>query len=149
MMMQYLRFSLAQQTYAVSMQVIQEITNWTELTTVPNTPAEMCGLLCWRSEVIPVFDFKQRWHETTQKYSFTTVIMVVQIKGRNAGQETSTLMGVILDDFGNTCEADEVEQPADIPAGYAPSSYLQAWIHTQEQHIGVLNLERLFYTHSI
>jgi purine-binding chemotaxis protein CheW len=58
--LQYLRFSLGEGTYAVSIEVVREILQAGAMTALPLAPAFMRGVMNLRGAVVPVVDLRAR-----------------------------------------------------------------------------------------
>lgn len=57
---EYLAFRLADETYAVPIDMVREIVKVPPLTEVPRSGAELLGVINLRGEVLPVYDLKLR-----------------------------------------------------------------------------------------
>lgn len=77
----YLTFSLAGEEYGIGILKIKEIIGMMPITTVPQTPAFVKGVINLRGKVIPVIDLRLRFHMNAIEYSERTCIIVVEITG--------------------------------------------------------------------
>jgi purine-binding chemotaxis protein CheW len=77
----YLTFSLAGEEYGIGILKIKEIIGMMPITTVPQTPAFVKGVINLRGKVIPVIDLRLRFHMNAIDYSERTCIIVVEISG--------------------------------------------------------------------
>src|ERR1035437_34713 len=53
-------FSLNKQRFAIPLNMVKQIIRAVEVTSVPNTPQTICGVINYHGSVIPVYDFHQR-----------------------------------------------------------------------------------------
>jgi purine-binding chemotaxis protein CheW len=89
----YLTFSMANEEYGISILMIKEIIGMMPITTVPQTPSFVKGVINLRGKVIPVIDLRLKFGMEGIDYTERTCIIVVEI----AGEEGSILMGVVVE----------------------------------------------------
>ena len=106
---QYLTFFLAEEEYAVSIQKVKEIIEYTSITKVPKVPRWIRGVINLRGNVVPVVDLAVRFGLDERPITKTTCIVIVEVQ-----QDTeNTVMGVIADAVNQVIELnpDDIEQP--------------------------------------
>ena len=89
----YLTFSLADEEYGISILKIKEIIGMMPITTVPQTPEFVKGVINLRGKVIPVIDLRLRFGMDSIDYTERTCIIVVEIEG-HAG---TVQIGIVVD----------------------------------------------------
>jgi purine-binding chemotaxis protein CheW len=89
----YLTFTLANEEYGIGILKIKEIIGLMPITTVPQTPEFVKGVINLRGKVIPVIDLRLKFGMEPIDYAERTCIIVVEMAGK-AGQ---ILMGVVVD----------------------------------------------------
>ncbi len=89
----YLTFSLADEEYGISILKIKEIIGMMSITTVPQTPEFVKGVINLRGKVIPVIDLRLRFGMEAIDYTERTCIIVVEIDG-SAG---IVQIGIVVD----------------------------------------------------
>jgi purine-binding chemotaxis protein CheW len=89
----YLTFILAGEEYGIGILKIKEIIGMMPITTVPQTPAFVKGVINLRGKVIPVMDLRLRFGMEAIDYTERTCIIVVEIGG-SAG---TIQIGVVVD----------------------------------------------------
>jgi len=89
----YLTFSLDQEEYGIGILKIKEIIGMMPITSVPQTPAFVKGVINLRGKVIPVIDLRLRFGMGEIDYTDRTCIIVVEIEGA-AGM---VLIGSVVD----------------------------------------------------
>jgi len=77
----YLTFSLDQEEYGIGILKIKEIIGMMPITSVPQTPAFVKGVINLRGKVIPVIDLRLRFGMGEIDYTDRTCIIVVEIEG--------------------------------------------------------------------
>ena len=89
----YLTFTLAQEEYGIGILKIKEIIGMLPITSVPQTPEFVKGVINLRGKVIPVMDLRLRFGMPSIDYSDRTCIIVVEI----GGQAGTILVGIVVD----------------------------------------------------
>ena len=89
----YLTFTLAEEEYGIGILKIKEIIGMLPITSVPQTPDFVKGVINLRGKVIPVMDLRLRFGMPSIDYSERTCIIVVEIDG-NSG---TILIGIVVD----------------------------------------------------
>ena len=89
----YLTFTLAEEEYGIGILKIKEIIGMLPITSVPQTPEFVKGVINLRGKVIPVMDLRLRFGMPSIDYSERTCIIVVEI----GGQAGTILVGIVVD----------------------------------------------------
>lgn len=89
----YLTFNLAEEEYGIGILKIKEIIGMLSITSVPQTPEFVKGVVNLRGKVIPVMDLRLRFGMPSMDYSERTCIIVVEIDG----QAGTILVGIVVD----------------------------------------------------
>ncbi|MFH2064293.1 MAG: chemotaxis protein CheW [Pseudomonadota bacterium] len=89
----YLTFTLVEEEYGIGILKIKEIIGMMAVTTVPQTPAFVKGVINLRGKVIPVMDLRLRFGMEAIDYTERTCIIVVEIEG-TAG---TIQIGIVVD----------------------------------------------------
>ena len=89
----FLTFVLAGEEYGISILKIKEIIGMMPITTVPQTPEFVKGVINLRGKVIPVMDLRLRFGMEAMDYTERTCIIVVEIQG-SAG---TVQIGIVVD----------------------------------------------------
>ncbi|MBU0985809.1 MAG: chemotaxis protein CheW [Proteobacteria bacterium] len=89
----YLTFSLAEEEYGIGILKIKEIIGMMPITTIPQTPDFVKGVINLRGKVIPVIDLRLRFGIKAIDYIERTCIIVVEIGGRVG----TVQVGIVVD----------------------------------------------------
>ena len=89
----YLTFALAQEEYGLEILKVREIIGYVDVTSVPQTPHHVKGVINLRGQVIPVVDLRAKFGMDTTDVTDETCIIVVETT--HAGRKHST--GIIVD----------------------------------------------------
>lgn len=97
---QYLTFHIAGEEYAVSILRVKEIITYGTLTTVPQTPASIRGVINLRGSVVPVVDLAVKFGLPSRPVTVRTCIVIVELNF--AGEPT--VMGIMADSVSQVVE---------------------------------------------
>lgn len=89
----YLTFTLDKEDYGIGILKIKEIIGMMPITTVPQTPDYVEGVINLRGKVIPVIDLKLRFGMEKIDYTDRTCIIVVEIEARSG----DLMIGIVVD----------------------------------------------------
>ncbi len=89
----YLTFALADEEYGIGILKIKEIIGMMPITTVPQTPDFVKGVINLRGKVIPVMDLRLRFGMEPIDYNDRTCIIVVEVTGQNG----TVQIGIVVD----------------------------------------------------
>jgi purine-binding chemotaxis protein CheW len=89
----YLTFALAGEEYGISILKIKEIIGMMPITTIPQTPEFVKGVINLRGKVIPVVDLRLRFGMERINYTERTCIIVVEISGGSG----TVMIGIVVD----------------------------------------------------
>ncbi len=89
----YLTFSMAEEEYGIGIIKIKEIIGMMPITSVPQTPEFVKGVINLRGKVIPVVDLRLRFGMESIDYTERTCIIVVEIEG----QSGTVMIGIVVD----------------------------------------------------
>ena len=103
----YLTFTMADEEYGIGILKIKEIIVMMPITSVPQTPGFVKGVINLRGKVIPVIDLRLRFGMGEKEYNDRTCIIVVEIQ-RNSG---AVIIGIVVDSVSEVLniKADEIE----------------------------------------
>ena len=106
----YLTFTLAEEEYGIGILKIKEIIGMLPITSVPQTPDFVKGVINLRGKVIPVIDLRLRFSMGEIDYTERTCIIVVEIDG----QAGTVLIGIVVDSVSEVLNV-KGEDVADTP----------------------------------
>lgn len=89
----YLTFQLAEEEFGIGVLKVREIMGLQEITTVPQTPGHIKGVINLRGKVVPVIDLRLKFGFSAAEYTQRTCIIVTQVRGESG----SILMGIVVD----------------------------------------------------
>jgi purine-binding chemotaxis protein CheW len=98
----YLTFSLDQQEYGIAILKVREIIGMMPITSVPQTPDYVKGVINLRGKVIPILDCRRKFGIALAEQTDQTCIIVVDV----AGAVETLLTGIIVD---SVCEVMDIK----------------------------------------
>ncbi|SHJ91860.1 purine-binding chemotaxis protein CheW [Desulfatibacillum alkenivorans DSM 16219] len=105
----YLTFTLAEEEYGIGILKIREIIGMMPVTTVPQTPDFVKGVINLRGKVIPIVDLRLRFGMGSMEYTERTCIIVVEI----ASENVTVQIGIVVDSVSEVLNirAEDIEPP--------------------------------------
>ena len=107
---QYLTFLLGGEEYGIEILKVQEIRSYSAITTVPNTPRAVKGVMNLRGHIVPVVDLRIRFGMAETEYGRFAVVIVVTIGGKVVGLLADGVADVL------TISKTEIQAPPDFGA---------------------------------
>lgn len=89
----YLIFHLSGEEFAIPVLEVREIIGIQNITSVPQTPAYVRGVINLRGKVIPVIDLRMKFSLPQMEYTARTCIIVVNVRGA----EGPIVMAIVVD----------------------------------------------------
>ncbi|HDN26415.1 MAG TPA: chemotaxis protein CheW [Thioploca sp.] len=143
----YLTFVLATEEYAVDILRVQEIKGWNKVTTIPNTPGYICGVINLRGTIVPIIDLRLRFNLEHLAYGQMTVVVVVKVLSVD-GKER--IMGIVVDgvsDVYDVAEAD-IKPPPDF-GSVITTEFVKGLATVDEKMVIVLDIDRLLNSNEL
>ena len=69
-------FTSCNQEYAIDIESVREIRNWTQATPIPSSPFYIEGIINIRGTVIPLVDFCKKINKNNKEYDKNAIIIV-------------------------------------------------------------------------
>jgi len=91
----YLTFVLGNEEYGLEILKVREIIGMMDITSVPQTPKFVKGVINLRGKVIPIVDLRLKFSMPEAEYTKETCIIVVDIKGIFVGIVVDTVKEVL------------------------------------------------------
>ena len=137
---QYLTFILAEEEYGVDILRVQEIKGWDNVTSIPNTPDYIKGVINLRGTIVPIVDLRERFNLPSTEYSATTVVIVLRVDSDTG----SRIMGMVVDAVSEVYNIPEEELKPAPDFGQAISTdFVRGLATVDEQMVIVLDVDHL------
>lgn len=137
---QYLTFMLAGEEYGVDILRVQEIKGWDTVTSLPNTPAYIKGVINLRGTIVPLIDLRERFGLEHLAYGATTVVIVLKV----VHDHGERIMGLIVDavsDVYNVSGA-QLRPPPDC-GGAISTAFVKGLATVEEKMVVLLDIDYL------
>jgi purine-binding chemotaxis protein CheW len=136
----YLTFALDDEHYGVPVLKVREIIKVLHITTVPQMPPHVKGVINLRGKVMPVVDLRLKFGLPARDYTDRTCIIVVDL----AARQRTVLMGVIVDTVSDVMHvsAEELAPPPDFGDANT-GGFIEALAKVKGTVKILLNLDRM------
>jgi len=138
---QYLTFKLDRELFAVDIDKVREVLEFTSVTKVPRTPTFMRGVINLRGNVVPVVDMRLKLGLSMTEKTVDTCVVIAEV----AINGEKMVLGALVD---------SVQEVIDLDSGnIAPPPHIGSRVDTtvirgmgkrDDQFIMILDLDRVF-----
>ena len=90
----YLTFSIGTEQYALEIRYVVDIIGIQDITSVPDQPEYVKGVINLRGKIIPIMDIRIRFMKQEREYDDRTCIIVVDMKEISVGIVVDTVLEV-------------------------------------------------------
>ncbi len=138
---EYMVFKLDVEDYGVDILEVVEIRGWQTVTSIPNSPECVLGVLNLRGAIVPIIDLRIRLGLPVRPYDEQTVVIVLRVKS----EEGIRIMGIAVDSVSDVVRArsEEIGQSPDFGTD-VDTDFIAGLATTQQGMIRLLKLEALF-----
>ncbi len=137
---QFLTFMLADEEYGVDILRVQEIRGWGAVTTIPNTPEYVEGVINLRGTIVPLINLRKRFDLELIEHGPTTVVVVLKAY---CGNRERT-MGIVVDAVSEVHAVRETEiKPAPEWSEVVNTNMLRGLATISDQLIILVDVDRL------
>ncbi|MDH4320651.1 MAG: chemotaxis protein CheW [Desulfobulbaceae bacterium] len=140
----FLTFSLAREEYGLLINQVKEIIGMMPVSSIPQTPQFIKGVINLRGKVIPIIDLRLKFGmEETQHSEKTCIIVIERKKGSGARS-----MGIIVDSVSEvlTIRPENIDPPP-AWAGIENNTYIEGIAKTGNTIKMLLNIEEVLTGH--
>ncbi len=133
--LQLVSFNLGNEEYAVDILKVQEINRMVEITTIPNAPSYVEGVINLRGKVIPVINLRKKFGFESKEMDAHSRIIVVDV---------GNTVGLIVDSVSEVLRlsSDTVEPPPKM-TGNGSAEYIMGIGKLQDRLLILLDIESL------
>ena len=138
---QYLTFKLDDEVFAVGIDKVREVLDYTSVTKVPQTPDFMRGVINLRGSVVPVVDMRLKFGMAKTEKTVNTCIIIVEI---NLEGET-TVLGALADSVQEVLDLEPQQiEPAPKIGTKLRTDFIRGMGKRDEQFIIILEIDKVF-----
>ena len=142
----HLTFKLDREEYGIEILKIKEIIGIMSITTVPQTPDYVKGIINLRGKIIPVVDLRMMFGMATLDYTERTCIVVVEIQ-RSSG---AVFVGLVVDEVSEVVnlKREDIEDSPEFSVAL-DTDYILGLAKTDGGVKILLDIERMLNTEEI
>jgi len=138
---QYLTFKLDEEVFALGIDKVREVLDYTSVTKVPQTPDFMRGVINLRGSVVPVVDMRLKFAMAKTEKTVNTCIIIVEI---NLEGET-TVLGALADSVQEVLDLEPHQiEPAPKIGTKLRTDFISGMGRRGEQFIIILDIDKVF-----
>lgn len=132
----FLTFTLEDNLYGISIKFVTEIIGMQEVTTVPETPDFLKGIINLRGKVVPIIDVRLKFGKPEREYNERTCVIVVEVD--------NLYVGLIVDMVDDVLTIpDEKIAPPPVGTGGYDNRYIEGIGQVDDKVILLLDAERI------
>ncbi len=133
---QYFVFGLEDQRYALSLATVLKVIRAVELTSLPEAPENLLGLINLGGEIIPVLDMRKRFHLPNREIDLNDRIIICKGSARTIAFVADMVEGVV--EFAS----EEVDEAVHILPEM--EDYIEGVGKLNDDTVLIYDLDRLF-----
>jgi len=107
---EFLTFRIGTEEFCVDIMSVREIRGWSPATTLPHSPAFVCGVINLRGTVLPIIDLADRLGFSPTQPTARHVIIVVQVGRQSIGLLVDAVSDILMQ------PPDSIQETPDIAA---------------------------------
>jgi purine-binding chemotaxis protein CheW len=138
---QFLTFKLEDELFALDIEQVREVLDFTSITKVPQTPDYMRGVINLRGRVVPVVDLRLKFGKTMAEQTVNTCVIIVEVQ--MDGEKV--VMGAMADAVQEVLdlEPDQIEPPPRLGTKLN-TEFIRGMGKHADQFIIILDIDRVF-----
>ncbi len=138
---QYLTFTLDNEQYAVEVNKVKEVLEYTEVTKVPRTQEFMRGVINLRGSVVPVVDLRLKFDMGKTEQTIDTSIVVLEV----VIDDDTVTIGALADSVQEVIGLNDSQiEPAPSIGTKIDNRFIRGIGKLSEQFIIILDIDRIF-----
>ncbi len=138
---QILSFILGEEEYGVDILRVQEIKGWEKITSIPNSPDYVMGVINLRGAVAPIIDLRVRFGLKNISYDDSTVVVILRATDSSF---TEKIIGLVVDGVSDVhgISLDSLQSAPEI-RGAIHTEYVNGLATIGEKMVIVLHADQL------
>lgn len=137
---QYLTFILGDEEYGVNVLKVQEIKGWESVTSIPNAPEYVLGVVNLRGIVVPIIDLRVRFGLDNADFDATTVVVIVKAVEVDKERTVGMVVDAISDVYNVSSK--DINDVPDLGSAVT-TSFITGLTTVDEKMIILLNVDLL------
>jgi purine-binding chemotaxis protein CheW len=134
---QYLTFFMGGEEFGINILSVQEIRGWEEITSIPNSPKHVLGVMNLRGTVSPIIDLRFSFGIKDLSYTDETVVIIVSVETEG----NPKIIGIVVDAVSDVYNFSQSQvQPSPELAQTNQAQYVKGLGSTDEKMVILLAL---------
>lgn len=143
-LIQLVGFNIGKAHFGVDILMVQEIIRMAPITSVPNSPDFIEGVINLRGNIIPVIDLRKRLNlDGTTSIGSNTRVLIVRVDERVTGFIVDSVSKVLK------IQGESIEPPPEIVVAGLKSKYIHGVCKLDEALLILLDFGRILQVHEI
>ena len=134
--MKVLVFKLGNEEYGINVQEVQEIWSYERITSIPNAPFYVKGVINLRGNIVPIIDLRIRFGLDQLSYNHLTVVVVISVG--------TCVIGMVVDSVADVTRfiEDQVKPVPNLGTALT-ADYLIGVASVDERMVLLLDVEKI------
>lgn len=133
---QFVSFTVGAEEYGIDIMQVREIKGWTEVTSLPNQPPHMRGVMNLRGVIVPIYDMRARFGQGLTDASPTHVVIIVQVHDKTVGILVDAVSDIL------TVRGDQISPIPEVE--YSENArFLEGMVTMNDRMVAVMSLAKL------
>lgn len=139
---QLVTFELGDEKYGVDVLSVREIIRMTSITSMPNAPEYVEGVINLRGTVVPIISLRQRFYLPSHENDSHSRILIMEMAD-------GKLIGFVVDGVSEVIRvtAENIQPPPDVVVQQGAQECIAGILQRDERLLIVIDLARLFADH--
>lgn len=131
-----LTFTLGKEEYGIEILKVQEIRGYDAVTTIPNSPDFIKGVINLRGVIVPIVDLRIKFNLGAAEYNQFTVVIILSVASR--------VVGIVVDSVSDVLAltGDQLRPPPELGTSM-DTSYIIGLGALEDRMLILLDIERL------
>jgi len=145
----YLTFVLNEENYGINIHCVREIIAMMKVTTVPNLPHFIKGVINLRGQIIPVIDMRLKFHLPEKEYDDKTIIIIAMVSSPSNPDENIQI-GFIVDATNEVLavSSENIAPPPKFGTNIN-TDFIEGIYQDDNRVVMIINLVKIFTTEEI
>lgn len=131
-----LTMTIGSETYALAVDEVEEVVELRAITSIPNAPAPVSGIVSVRGTIVAILDVRDRLRASSPPPDADPRLVIVKDRGGMAGFAVDRVSRVLK------CDPAEVEPPPALSSGEI-SGTVKGMVRRGDQVVSLIDIERL------
>jgi purine-binding chemotaxis protein CheW len=137
----YLSFTINKELYAVNVEKVLEVLERQEITSVPNVPEVIKGIVNFRGEIVPVFESRIKFNLPARDDNASFVIIVLDLLKDNENYRIGAIVDKVKDVI--TLSGTEIKQVPAMSKDFN-ADFLSGIVKRDNEFILLLDVNKVF-----